>query len=179
MFNAFTSAVNALLNNDVQVQPVGMGGLDTTAVVVKPGPDIPLRGALGNTNNQGDDVCTVLRGNVCIGAILAGPNGIADTTANNRHTVVDFSDQIASGYRNPQRNRRVGSVQLDSYHQRGRALDITPVNVPGKTTIDMYCLMVQAGKNTEGGVNSFTEFSAVPRPCTAVVNHIHVQRPNN
>ena len=97
---------------------------------------------------------------VCTGAILAGPNRIADTQANNRGTSFSLSPFITSAYRNPQRNFDVKSTVINSKHVEGRALDIDPdifPVVPGKTTTQLFCYLERAGELVEGVVSSVTE----------------------
>ena len=173
--------VNALLQDDVQVKQVGTRGLTPATVVVSPGAPILTVGALGDTDPQGDDVCAGPKvGGRCNGPIHAGPNGIAETRANNRDTRVDLEDFVSSAFRNPQRNRAIGSVTLNSRHTRGRALDIDPrlLRVPGKTPQQLMCIVEAAGDALVGEGNSFTErgaalFLACDSP---TADHVHVQR---
>ncbi len=173
--------VNALLNNDVQEKPVGTRGLTPKTVVVSPGPAILTVGALGDTDPQGDDVCAGPRVGVrCAGPILAGPNGIADTRANNRDTRVALEAFVSSAFRNPQRNRAAGSATINSRHTRGSALDIDPrtMPVPGKTPQQLMCIVEAAGDAVVGERDSFTErgattFLACDSPAA---DHVHVQR---
>ncbi len=173
--------VNALLNDDVQEKPVGTRGLSPRTVGVSPGPPLLTVGALGDTDPQGDDVCSGPRvGGRCSGSILAGPNGIAETRANNRDIRVALEDFVSSAFRNPQRNRAAGSAALNSRHTRGRALDIDPrpMRVPGKTPQQLMCVVEAAGDTLLGEGNSFTErgattFLACDSPAA---DHVHVQR---
>jgi hypothetical protein len=173
--------VNALLNDDVQEKPVGTRGLSPKTVVVSPGPPLLTVGALGDTDPQGDDVCSGPRvGGRCSGSILAGPNGVAETRANNRDSRVALEDFVSSAFRNPQRNRAAGSAALNSRHTRGRALDIDPrpMRVPGKTPQQLMCVVEAAGDTVVGEGNSFTErgatlFLACDSPAA---DHVHVQR---
>jgi hypothetical protein len=173
--------IHALLNNDVQEKPVGTRGLAPATVVVSPGASILLVGALGDTDPQGDDVCAGTRvGGRCAGAILAGPNGTADTPANNRDTRLKLEDFVSSAFRNPQRNRAAGSVVLDSFHTRGRALDLDPrlMPVPGKTPQQLMCIAEAAGDAIVGESDSFTERGATRfLPCDSpAADHVHVER---
>ncbi|MFE8602805.1 hypothetical protein [Archangium violaceum] len=173
--------VRALLQNDVQEKPVGTRGLTPTTVVVSPGAPILTVGALGDTDPQGDDVCSgPLVGGRCAGSILAGPNGIADTRANNRETKVKLEDFVSSAFRNPQRNRAAGSATINSRHNRGSALDIDPrrMPIPGKTPQQLMCIVEAAGDAVVGERDSFTErgatlFLACDSPAA---DHVHVQR---
>jgi hypothetical protein len=173
--------VNALLNNDVQEKPVGTRGLTPGTVVVSPGAPILTVGALGDTDPQGDDVCVGVRmGGRCNGSILAGPNGIAETRANNRGAQLKLADIVSSAFRNPQRNRAAGSVVLNSFHTQGRALDIDPrlSTVPGKTSAQLMCIVEAAGDALVGASNSFTEKgAALFLPCDSPSgDHVHVER---
>ncbi|WP_375768288.1 hypothetical protein NR798_42500 [Archangium gephyra] len=171
----------ALLQNDVQEKPVGTRGLTPKTVVVSPGAPILTVGALGDTDPQGDDVCSGLHvGGRCTGSILAGPNGIADTRANNREPKVKLEDFVSSAFRNPQRNRAAGSATINSRHTAGSALDIDPrrMVIPGKTPQQLMCLVEAAGDAVVGERASFTErgatlFLACDSPAA---DHVHVQR---
>lgn len=94
---------------------------------------------------------------------------------------------ISSGYRNPQRNRAVGSLFPDSRHTRGRALDIVPSVVPTRVTLPdgrmvrvnlslhgtLYPALHDAA-NTVG--TAICEHSSTPVPCgNTTENHVHVQ----
>src|SRR5206468_3758064 len=123
MLTDIEAKTNAMLNDDVQMVPVGTSGLAAAAVVVAPGSAFTFTsgqsngitiGPLGDTDPAGDDVCagpTV--GGRCAGPIRAGANGIAETEANNRQIHLDLTSIVTSAYRNPQRNHAVGSVVLD------------------------------------------------------------------
>jgi len=181
LLSQVSAQVHALLNNDVQVKPVGTRGLTPTTVVVSPGAPILQVGALGDTDPQGDDVCQGARvGGRCAGAILAGPNGTADTRANNRDTPLKLEDIVSSAFRNPQRNRAAGSVVLDSFHTRGRALDLDPrlLTIPGKTPQQLMCIVEAAGDAVVGEADSFTERGATRfLPCDSpAADHVHVER---
>ncbi|WP_224364969.1 D-Ala-D-Ala carboxypeptidase family metallohydrolase [Hyalangium versicolor] len=172
---------NRILNDDVQEQKVKTRGLRPDTVVVSPGPSVLEVGPLGDTEPQGDDVCGGPRvKGACAGPILAGRNGIAETTANNRKVRVDLSQLVTSAYRNPQRNRAVGSKSPDSRHTRGRALDLDPraLTVPGKDSRQLMCVLEAAGDRIVGSGNSFTERgSATFLDCNDVAaDHVHIQR---
>jgi hypothetical protein len=173
--------VNRILNDDVQEQKVNTRGLRPDTVVVSPGPSVLMVGPLGDTDPQGDDVCSgPLVNGACAGPILAGRNGVAETTANNRKVRVDLSKMVTSGYRNPQRNRAIGSVALNSRHTRGRALDLDPhfVAVRGKDARQLMCVIEEAGDRIVGEGNSFTERGAATfLDCNDVASdHVHIQR---
>ena len=175
------AAVRALMSSDVQVAPVGRTALDPQAVVVEPGPPVLRVGRLGNTDPQGDDVCAgPLVGGRCAGPVRAGPNGTAETKANNRGFGVDVTRAVTSAFRNPQRNRAVGSTALNSRHTRGRAFDLDPrvLSVPGRTAAQMMCVLEAAGDKVAGPLNSFTEKGATTfLDCDSpVADHVHVQR---
>lgn len=181
LLDQMQAKVDTLLNNDVQEKPVGTRGLTPSTVVVSPGPPILTVGALGDTDPQGDDVCaSPLVGGRCNGAILAGPNGIAETRANNRGAQLKLADIVSSAFRNPQRNRAAGSVVLNSIHTQGGALDIDPrlVSVPGKSSAQLMCIIEAAGDSLVGAGNSFTEKgAAVFLPCDSPSgDHVHVER---
>jgi hypothetical protein len=93
----------------------------------------------------------------------------------------EVEDCVTSSFRNPQRNRAVGSVALNSRHVRGRALDCDPRAHPivGISSQDMMCLVEEAGNQVVGpGGNAFTEKgAAVFLECDApAADHVHVQR---
>lgn len=173
--------VDRLLGDDVQAQRVGTRGLRPDTVVVAPGPAVLEAGPLGDTNPQGDDVCggPVVNG-ACAGPVLAGRNGVAETRANNRQARVDVSRLVTSGFRNPQRNRAIGSRSLNSRHTRGRALDLDPraLAVPGKDARQLMCILEAAGDRVVGEGNSFTERGAATfLDCNDVTaDHVHIQR---
>jgi len=173
--------VDRIVGDDVQEKRVGTRGLRPDAVVVAPGPAVLEAGPLGDTNPQGDDVCggPVVNG-ACNGPILAGRNGTAETRANNRKARVDVSKLVTSGFRNPQRNRAIGSQSLNSRHTRGRALDLDPraLSVPGKDARQLMCVLEAAGDRVVGEGNSFTERgAAIFLDCNDVTaDHVHIQR---
>ncbi|HEX8705314.1 MAG TPA: D-Ala-D-Ala carboxypeptidase family metallohydrolase [Myxococcaceae bacterium] len=173
--------VNRILNDDVQERRVGTAGLRPNQVVVSPGAALPNVGPLGDTEPQGDDVCAGRRVNGgCAGPIHAGPNGIAETRANNRGTRIALEPFVTSAFRNPQRNRAIGSLALNSRHTRGRALDIDPrpMKVPGKDARQLMCVIEVAGARWVGESNSFTERGAATfLDCNdPVADHVHIQR---
>lgn len=173
--------VNRLLNDDVQVVPVGTRTASPSSVVVSPGKPVLMLGPLGDTEPKGDDVCVGARVNGgCAGSILAGPNGIADTPANNRASRVDLTSIITSAFRNPQRNKFIGSGTINSRHTRGLALDLDPrtLSIPGKDGQRLMCVVELAGINVAGEENSFTENGPVTfLDCNdPASDHVHVQR---
>lgn len=170
-----------ILNDDVQRRPVGTRGLRPNEEVVSPGPAVPEVGALGDTDPQGDDVCVGARVNgACSGSIHAGPNGIAETRANNRNVRVALESLVTSAFRNPQRNRAIGSKSLNSRHTRGRALDLDPrrLRVPGKDSRQLMCILEAAGARVVGEQGSFTERGAATfLDCNdPAADHVHIQR---
>jgi hypothetical protein len=173
--------VNRIVRDDVQEKRVGTRGLRPDAVVVSPGPAVLEAGPLGDTNPQGDDVCggPMVNG-ACAGPIRAGRNGIAETRANNRRARVDVSKLVTSGFRNPQRNRAIGSQSPNSRHTRGRALDLDPraLSVPGKDARQLMCILEAAGDRVVGEGNSFTERGAATfLDCNDLTaDHVHIQR---
>ncbi len=172
---------NALLNNDVQEKAPGTRGLTPTTVVVSPGEAILTVGALGDTDPQGDDVCAGPQvAGRCAGPILAGPNGRAETRANNRATRLALAGIVSSAFRNPQRNRAAGSASINSRHTLGSALDLDPrlLSIPGKTAPQLMCILEAAGDAVVGKKDAFTErgattFLACDSPAA---DHVHVQR---
>lgn len=181
LLNQVQREVNRILNDDVQEQRPGTRGLRPDTVVVSPGPPVLEAGPLGDTEPEGDDVCggPVVNGG-CSGPILAGRNGIAETRANNRRTRVDISRFVTSAFRNPQRNRAIGSRALNSRHTRGRALDFDPrsLSLQGKDARQIMCVFEAAGDRVAGERNSFTERGAATfLDCNdAMADHVHIQR---
>lgn len=173
--------VNGILNDDVQVVPVGTRVASPSTVVVSSGQPVLMLGALGDTQPQGDDTCggPVVSGG-CAGPIRAGPNRVADTRANNRGTRVSLESIVTSAYRNPQRNRFIGSTALNSRHTRGLALDLDPraLSIPGKDARQLMCVVELAGIRVAGEDNSFTENGPVTfLDCNdPAADHVHIQR---
>jgi hypothetical protein len=147
-----------------------------------------------DTDPKGDDVClnwglaSDPNGpgliDVCIGVIVAGPNKTADTRANNRHGVA-LETLLSSAYRNPQRNRAVGSKSKDSLHTLGLAFDLTPyaASVFGKDPIYLMCAIHQVAREFLGNHVTGLAESIVEEPngrivdCTdARADHVHVGR---
>jgi hypothetical protein len=177
LFQRLQTAVNNLLNNAVQVIPAGTANLDPANVVVSPGAVITNVGAILNTIPEGDDQCSVaLTTGYCTGNITAGPNGIAETHANNSSSTVGLTgSELTSAYRNPQRNRAVGSTTVNSLHTRGRAFDIDPrgLAITGKTSAQKMCLFEAAGQNV---ATAFAERGPTQVACTdTTADHVHVQ----
>jgi hypothetical protein len=116
----------------------------------------------------------------CTGPIHAGRNGIAETRANNRRVRVALEPFVTSAFRNPQRNRAIGSLALNSRHTRGRALDIDPrsMRVVGKDARQLMCVIEAAGARVVNEANSFTERGAATfLDCDdPVADHVHIQR---
>jgi hypothetical protein len=169
-------AYNSLINNDIQVQAMGTTGLNPTDVVVNPGGAIQLVGALldtapcnGASNPATCDDQTV--GN----AIVAGPNGIAETIALNQPT--NYGLRITSAWRNPRRNLAVNGA-ASSRHLLGDAIDIQPVEIPPGKTATIWCIL-QTAADMVPGANGFTERHSSQQPCNAaegVITHVHTQR---
>lgn len=167
IYTNVTTGFNNLLRNDVQTVAVGTGALPPNTVVVSPGDPIMVVGALLSTTPRGDD--QVVGNN-----IVAGPNGIAETDANNQIGNVQYVLTVSSGYRNPRRNLAVGSQSANSYHVYGRALDIVVPAVPGRTRAELYCILEQAGSNYAFAIS---EVGATPATCNnASVDHVHVRQ---
>jgi hypothetical protein len=108
--------------------------------------------------------------------IVAGPNGVANTTA--APAMTTFGLNITSGWRNPQRNEAIGSVVPNSRHQYGDAIDLTFSSLPaGLTMAECNCILETAAEAVVGANNALAEQSSTPRPCdNALVNHIHAER---
>ena len=173
--------VNRLLNDDVQAVAVGTLAPSPTSVVVSPGPSVLMLGPLGDTEPQGDDVCAGARVNGgCAGPIRAGPNRVADTRANNRGTRVSLPAIVTSAFRNPQRNKFIGSGTINSRHTRGLALDLDPrsLSIPGKDARQLMCVVELAGIRVAGEPNSFSENGPVTfLDCNdPAADHVHIQR---
>jgi hypothetical protein len=78
---------------------------------------------------------------------------------------------FASAYRNPQRNKAVGSTHPESRHTRGQAIDLT-VTDPDATR---WARLKQAGANA-GNPVSICEHGGTQVECNAGnVDHVHIQ----
>ena len=93
---------------------------------------------------------------------------------------VDLQTLVTSAFRNPQRNRAVGSTALNSRHVRGRALDLSPqsLEIPGLGTEELMCLIEQAGNDVAGPTGrAFTERGAATfLDCDSpAADHVHVE----
>jgi hypothetical protein len=92
----------------------------------------------------------------------------------------EVEDCVTSSFRNPQRNRAVGSVALNSRHVRGRAIDCDPRTHPiaGISSQEMMCLVEDAGLQILGRGNAFTEKgAAVFLDCDSpAADHVHLQK---
>jgi hypothetical protein len=163
---------NRRIRDDVQAVSVGTRNLAPTVPVVTPGSNIQEIGALLDTPacNGAPATCD---DQVVGNTIVAGPNGIAETVANNRTTSVPL--RINSAWRNPEHNEAVGGV-LNSRHQYGNAIDLDiTAAAEGKTTAQLFCILQTAADAT--GANGFAEHFSSQRPCTASdVTHVHVQQ---
>lgn len=91
---------------------------------------------------------------------------------------------LGSAYRNPQRNRAVLSVNLNSSHVLGRALDLIPatpvtVQVAGHPVhLDLHTHLfpaLKAAAATQGTAIAETNATNQVQVGTATENHIHVQ----
>lgn len=169
-------AYNHLINDDVQEQPVGTSGLLPTDIVVSPGGNIQTIGPILDTKPcngaPNPSTCDDQAGG---NAIVAGPNGIAETQALNQ--VTNFGLIITSAWRNPERNEKVGGVK-NSRHQFGNAVDLVIQTAgTGKTSAQLFCIL-QTAADSIPGTNGFAEHYASQRPCTAAdVTHVHSQQP--
>ena len=168
---------NTLINDDVQVVPLGTSGIDPMTVIVSPGADINTIGSVLDTAPCNgapnpatcDDV--VVNDN-----IVAGSNGVAETVAVNQGT--DYGLNLTSAWRNPERNEAVGGVK-NSRHQYGDGVDLVPVNnVPEKTLIQLNCILETAAQNVVGNTgDAFAEERATQRDCDdSRITHIHAER---
>lgn len=120
------------------------------------------------------------------GHILAGANGMAQTTANTV-TFPTFSANtifITSGYRNPRANKAAGSQTNISPHTKGRALDIRNFVIPNLIAVPNVpsanvsnCIIELAGDRAVGAANSFQEAGPTITVCTGAVDHLHIQTP--
>ncbi len=165
---------NTLINDDVQVEPVGQSGLAPNAVVVSPGNVVQTIGAVLDSSPCNATIDPAACDDTIVdGHVVAGPNGIAETQAVNQAT--NFGLTLTSGWRNPERNEAVGGV-ITSIHQYGNAVDLVVGTVPGKTRAQLFCIL-QTAADQVPGANGFAEIGANQAPdCTdANVTHIHVQ----
>ncbi|MFN7960818.1 MAG: Ig-like domain-containing protein [Thermoanaerobaculia bacterium] len=162
---------NRLIHDDQQLAPLGTRNLAPTAPVVGPGANVVTIGPVLSTRpcNGGPAGCDdqVMGNN-----IVAGPNGIAETVAQNRVTAV--RPTINSAWRNPQRNEAVNGVQ-NSRHQFGNAIDLNPGGgAEGLTRTQIVCILEQAGDNIATGI---AEHLSTQRLCNASdITHVHVQQ---
>lgn len=96
----------------------------------------------------------------------------------------DATVRIASGWRNPRRNERVGSVvKCASQHLLGRALDLVPDIVAGEledgasVALDLKKHLfptLWAAARLAGF--AIAETGNVPVPCGTIEDHVHVHR---
>jgi Glucodextranase, domain B/Peptidase M15 len=177
------SEYNRLLKSDKQVVLPGTSGLAAARIVVRADATIsvsqlgsllhtpPNFGCVGGPN-ECDDLIDPNDPN----AIIAGPNGRADT----RVLQGDFDLLINSAWRNPERNEAVGGAST-SRHQAGNALDFFPVlNVADLDRLELMCTLLTAGTNVVGASNAFAEESPNNlNKCDAtnhLITHVHVQQ---
>jgi hypothetical protein len=106
-------------------------------------------------------------------AILAGPDGIAQTTV----ITGNFTLTVNSTWRNPERNEAAGGVKT-SRHQYGNAIDMSPSNPSvGLLSVQpgLYCVLKTAGS----AIATFAQAENGPAhavPCNiGNVNHVHAQ----
>jgi hypothetical protein len=166
--------LNRRIRDDVQAIAVGTTNLAPTAPVVTPGQNVQEIGAILNTQRcNGAPQPATCDDQVLNDAIVAGPNGIAETVAENRATNVGL--RINSAWRNPERNEAVGGV-LNSRHQYGNAIDLDILGpAEGLTTAQLFCILQTAADAT--GANGFAEHFGTQRACNAAdVTHVHVQQ---
>lgn len=114
--------------------------------------------------------------------VTATINGQQYTTTIPNNAVLS----ISSGYRNPQRNKAIGSMFPDSKHTRGRALDLVPgavqvqITVNGQrrtVTLNLHKTLypaLQVAAATQGSAIAEQGATQVPVGDTRE-NHIHVQ----
>lgn len=84
---------------------------------------------------------------------------------------------MSSGYRNPERNEAIGSTQVASIHQYGRATDLqilqSTVTASGLTTAQVWQILADAGAAVATG---FCEIGPTATACNVQgVTHVHVQ----
>jgi hypothetical protein len=176
MAESIRSQYNVLMNGDVQVSPPGTQRLAPNAVVVQASAtsfDVIGRKLLTPpcwpaAAGSCDDVLSADGF-----SILAGPDGIAQTTALRG----DFGLALNSTWRNPERNEAAGGA-LRSRHQYGNAVDMSPSDGRvGRASQhpDLYCILKTAASN----VTSFAQAENGPAhrvPCNVGnVNHVHGQ----
>lgn len=173
---AVRAEYNSRIHDDVQAIAVGTTGLQAGAVVVYPGQDVVEIGAIldtpacnGSTSSNCDDL-------IIGSTIVAGPNGIAETTALNE--VTNYGLTISSPWRHPERNERV-SGHINSKHQLGSAIDMVVGTVPGKTRAQLFCILESAADSIEGHFG-LAEHNSTQVACNDVgaatrVTHVHTQ----
>ncbi len=85
--------------------------------------------------------------------------------------ITDTDLNVNSCYRNPQRNRAVGSVLINSNHTRGHAMD---VKILGIRTSQKWILLNDAAEQIDG-VNGICEHNATQVTCGASnQTHVHL-----
>ena len=165
---------NLRIRDDQQTIPVGVTGVPPAAVVVAPGQNIQILGALLDTapcNGAPNPGCD---DHVVGNTIVAGPNGIAETVAENRETNVPLT--LNSAWRNPERNEAVGGL-LNSRHQFGNAADLhIRIAAEGKTRAQLYCILETAADALAGTIG-IAEMGGVQVDCNDPrVTHVHAQQ---
>lgn len=163
---------NSRIRDDEQVIPVGTMGLASDAVVVAPGAEIERIGALLDTTPCNGATSAECDDTVVENTIVAGPNGIAETVAENEVTNVPL--EINSAWRNPERNEAVGGI-LNSRHQFGNAVDLDIFGpAEGKTMQQLFCILETAGDAVATGIAE--DFGVQVLCDDEDVTHVHVQQ---
>ena len=166
---------NQLLNGDIQVVPPGTRNLSPTTVIVSSSNktisyfETPL--LMTTRCNQAKNLSTC-DDQVINGTIVAGADGIAETVVLRG----DFSFNVSSGWRNPQRNEAVGGV-LKSDHQLGNAIDLVIAPVGSLTTSKLYSILYTAASQIP---STFVQCETGPAKridCTlGPITHLHVSK---
>lgn len=178
MAETILSFYNILLYDDAQTVNTGSNNLAPTTVIVSPGADVPLVGAVLATPPCWPAAVNTCDDQIVGNTIVAGPDGIAQTTARNQQANAGL--RLASAWRNPERNEAVGGV-WNSNHQNGNAIDLVPsTNVGGAngdlTKPQLYCILDAA--IIAAGYTSIPEMplSNATQPCNnSNNNHIHAE----
>ena len=163
---------NLRIRDDDRVVPVGTAMLPPNAMVVGPGQVVNTIGAILTTQpcsmapNPGSDDIQIAN------TIVAGPNGVAETVADNAITNVGLP--LNSAWRNPERNEAF-SGQLQSRHQYGGAVDLDRrAPAEGLNLMQLFCILETAGDAVATGI---PEENSTQRVCNdPLVTHIHIQQ---
>jgi hypothetical protein len=178
---------NRLIDSDAQLINRGTTGLAPNTPIVRPGPTVirtigPVLNTTpcypANSDTCDDDYGTIEEDGTVIDVIIAGPNGIAETSSlqqtNNSRLILN------SSWRNPERNERIGSTEINSRHQYGDAVDLAVGrNMSIERRIELHCILETAAKSI--ATKAFAEHLSLPVQCDAIsaetaVTHIHAQR---